>query len=783
MKPMSSIFTNDPSLIPLNVISVCCKTAQKGYNENEIFIKRCADILNGELVPFKKNKKFTARHSNRIFFSVSNDAPELQRPWGIWDLSTVSIDEERDYAKARYHKGSVPIIVHRLSAQVPILDQLTSSVLAERFDYQFPLPVLFTYRVGNKLVGIHIRPDQVEKDGNGAFRLCNIWSLPQYELDETAIIQLDGATGPAMFWRFLSIESHAKVLDKRLYVTPPILALAEAIGDNYGSWKQFQLTFAGEKRDHKIFNSLMELLKKPDLLWKLNAHYHMSTEEFELIKKELTARAEEYFSGLDIESDVLLNSCFRHPEMGKKLREAAELKWKTEHQQDLTSAKLELESIKDSIEKSRNILKQLADQISAEEMRLRNAKTQYSKEEAMAQAVISKLTDNLQGAKSKVVDLLVDLPFMLAFQQVLSLPTKLDVSGDDFPNQNNRLHQKLSIEKDEIAESQKRERNCSGTMPNSEEGKVLSDNKRENTWTKVVEIPRPKCQISAAENTLDWVHSTAVMLNSAGIGKIYAKGLAKLAAVTSLQGTPLLLAGPNSCAIIRMLALALTGLPPVVVNLDEVPLEEALVAIDEWPEQVSYSPIPPVVLFRNAMSGTRLSTLLDDWRICKCTPVIATTFAEEIALYPSALLNSVFPVLTELFLNEDFRPRMNPKCMKCANVDLIEQWRQQSHTNSESAVPDAIERVPLLPLARRRHEALIAQADRLFEDLSSQDVSETFLLCIATAVVLLSPSPMETGSKIKKELLPLLSDESATALRDWLDGLHPEETIEVGATS
>ena len=121
--------------------------------------------------------------------------------------------------------------------------------------------------------------------------------------------------------------------------------------------------------------------------------------------------------------------------------------------------------------------------------------------------------------------------------------------------------------------------------------------------------------------------------------------------------------------------------------------------------------------------------------------------------------------------------------MKCANVDLIEQWRQQSHTNSESAVPDAIERVPLLPLARRRHEALIAQADRLFEDLSSQDVSETFLLCIATAVVLLSPSPMETGSKIKKELLPLLSDESATALRDWLDGLHPEETIEVGATS
>lgn len=774
---MPSTYDYNPSLVPLNVISVCYQAPSADYDENCFHIVRCADIINGELKPFVKDPNFPARNSNRFCFYPKTDLPGMNHPWGVWDLKAIPKNDGREYKIVTYHRGSMPIIVHRLSSQTPVLDQLTSAVLAEEFDCPIPLPVLFTYRIGKKLCGIHIRPDQVEKDSDGQFKLVNIWSLPQYELDERAIIKLNGTS----FWKYLSLESHAAAKPERLFVTPPVLALAEAIESNYGSWKQFQLSFAGEKRDHKILNSLVELLKKPDLQQQINAHYQLSTEDFELVKAELVENAGKYLKSLDIGSDVLLNAALRRPGMEEALGQAAESKWREEHSQELETAKKELQELKDSAAKAQNQIKTLSGQRDAVQARLEKVKSQRIEEEKLLKLVAAQLGESLQDAQTKFASMLADLPFRLALQQPLvkqyaALPEDIGAQTDKEAPEDKHTDGKQDV----LCYDDNEGRKTSESSVLAKEAEHRDRTSNEPRFA-AVELPRPRDNIAVAADADEWLKAAGSVLQATGIkSRFFSEGMTKLVVAAALNGMPLLLAGPNSAAIARTLSLVLTGMPPSVVNLDEVNTEEALASIEKWPDRVGYSALPPVVLFRNAMSGSRLSTLLDDWRLSRCTPLISTAFTEEIALFPQAILNSVFPVLTELFLGEQFRVSPNPRKLRRADDDVVDFWRQQSV--ADTAVPSAIDRVRLPALARRRHEFLMAQAGGLYEKQSAQDAAETFLVCLASASVLLSESPAAAAVQVKTSLLPLMHEKSAEALDEWLGGLVPE-ALDPGAES
>lgn len=746
----NSNYRYDPSIIPLNVISLCRLEVPR---EGTVRIVRCGDFRDGKIIPFIPDSKFAFCNSNRNYFEVSENFPECDQEWAVWNLTTTPLSGGRDHYEVHRRKnGSLPIVVHRLRSQTPVLEQLTGDLLERMFDMPHPFPVLFTYRKEQKLLGIYIRPDQVSKDIDGQFQITNTWTLPQYELNEKAIIPLNGFYLPVEFWSSLSLGTDAVALDERFCVTPPIQALAETISKNYCSWKQYHQTFIGERRDYKALNSLIELLKKPEIKQQLNAHYPMGVEAFEKLKEELIVKAETFLNGLDVSTDVLLNAALRRPGMEATLGEAAERKWKTEHQQEIATANRELETIKESIEKNQRALKQLSDQVNTETMRLQQVKEKRQSEEAMVDAVTAKFDQNLQTAQSRFVDLLADLPFRFALQKTLNGASSL--------SSENHLSEDGHIQK-----------NDTGT----------STTIKSNDLSPLFAQPTPKKEIPLADTSHEWLKISSTMLCSAGIKKYFALGLSQLLTATTLKGTPILVAGPNSCAVARMMALSLTGMPPVVVNLDETKLEEVLAQIDGWDTSSGYSPFPPVVIFRNAMAGSRLSTLLDDWRLAKCTPIITTTFSDEIALYPSALLNSVFPILTELLATADFRPNLSPKRLVRAGYDLFEEWSQQDPT--ETAVPSAFEEVPLPPLARTRQEGIMALAGVLFEPEMRQHASETFLLCLAAAAVLLSPNPTATSEHIQSVLLPLIRTESAESLQHWLDSRNPEQMGNHGVQS
>lgn len=747
----NSNYRYDPSILPLNAISIC---RLEIVRENTIRIVRCADLKDGKIIPFSPDTNFPFCNSNRNYFEVNENFPGCNQEWGVWDLKTTPQSGGRDYYEVkRRTNGSVPIFVHRLQSQTPVLEQLTSDLLAEMFDVPSPFPVLFTYRKGQKLLGIYIRPDQVTKNNNDQFKLSEIWTLPQYELDEKAIITLQGYDEEKEVWHALTLGTHALALKERFCITPPIQALAETIAKNYCSWKQFQQTFSGEKRDHKILNCLIELLQKPEVKQQLNPHYPMTSEVFDKLKEDLKNQAENYLAGLDIETDVLLNAALRRPGMEETLGEAAEHKWKTEHQQEIATANRELETIRASIEKNQRALKQLSDQVNSETTRLQQTKEKRQKEEAMVDAVTDKLNQNLQTVHSKFIDLLADVPFRQALRKSLN---GVSSTTDD-----------LQPSLDEPVR-----KGTTGTSTSQ------SSTKNPNT---IFKQPVPQREIPLADTSHEWLKISAMMLCSAGLKKYFALGLAQLLTATALKGTPILLAGPNSCAVAHMMALALTGMPPAVINLDETNLEEALAQVDDWDLSSNYSPFPPVVLFRNAMAGSRLSTLLDDWRLAKCTPIIATTFADEIALYPPALLNSVFPILTELLVTADFRPNLTSKRQARAGYDLYEEWSHQDPR--DAVVPSAFEEVPLAPLARTRQEGIMALAGVLFEPEMRQHASETFLLCLASAAVLLSPNPAAMSEYVRSALLPLMHIECAEPLQQWLDSRNPEQTGSHGALS
>lgn len=740
-----------PNNVDLESHSICCRVPFKeGFS-----LVRCADIKQGVVVPFYSDPAYDARCSNRKYFSPKQPLTGQENPWGVWDLQAVSRPEGKDFYSATAHKGSLPIVVHRLRLQTTAIEQLTDDILRQEFNFPGAFPVLFTYRKGKALYGIYIRPDQV-KENEGKFRLNNVWSLPQYELDENAIVELtvDKWQEPKSFWRYLSLAQHSKLLPERLNVISPASALAETIFETYGSWNQFQTAFADEKKDHKdhkIFRTLINLLKNDSIRRKLDAHYQLSDDEFKKIKNQVIEQASDYFNGVDIETEVLLNAALRRQEVRKNLEEGAERRWKSEHQQEISQAENSLEETQEKLKKGKNELAELQTKISAEKTKLEKTKAQTASAEKTAQTISDKIQESIQNAQSKVLNLLADLPITLALQQMLA-----DSSRNVFVDRNSPTHgnEILAVTNGLVSRQ---------TTSNS--------NHAEKAALQLSPSSKANLEISPAEDAKDWLRSASSMLRSAGVVKTFAAGIAKISVATAIRGTPLILAGPNSCSIADMLSIALTGQQPVIANLDECTLEEVLENLN-----VEQTTLPPVVLFRNALTGNRLSTILDDWRLAKCTPIIASTFAEEVALYPIGLLNSAFLILTELFVNEEFRPTIKTARLKYATGNLYSDWRESPA--DELAVPAAIDDVPLPPLALRRHEALLSQIEGLFADDPSKDSSETFLLCLAASAVLLSANPQVVSERLKSKLLPWLrteaTEESFSVLDSWLKTFQQE---------
>ena len=68
----NSNYRYDPSIIPLNVISLCRLEVPR---EGTVRIVRCGDFRDGKIIPFIPDSKFAFCNSNRNYFEVSENFP------------------------------------------------------------------------------------------------------------------------------------------------------------------------------------------------------------------------------------------------------------------------------------------------------------------------------------------------------------------------------------------------------------------------------------------------------------------------------------------------------------------------------------------------------------------------------------------------------------------------------------------------------------------------------------------------------------------------------------
>lgn len=322
-------------------LSLCC-TVSTGEHPR---IRRLADLVDGQLIPFKSDENRSSVFENRTFFYPSPTDGNSRTPEGtfcFWDLSAEPnrTNPEKDFNKATRHAGLTPIRIRHISPIKTFRDLIESAEFSDDFkNEECSLPVLYVWTENHHYVGVQIRPDRVEHN-NGHPSLSRVSSLPKYIINITLAIQLKFQfNNKTKFIDFCPRTNltppFAVSTADRLLVTTPVETLSHLLQEQFGSWKNFQEATNGEKRDQKIFNFLLELTAYPDIKKQMQTELAISDREFEDTKKQLLERADKLLKSQDITSNIVLNAICRLPGMSADLEKAAQAKWLSEHQQEI----------------------------------------------------------------------------------------------------------------------------------------------------------------------------------------------------------------------------------------------------------------------------------------------------------------------------------------------------------------------------------------------------------------------------------------------------------------
>lgn len=710
-----------------NRISLCCTVSTM---DDKSKIRRLADLIDGQLIPFKPDTNKLQVFENREIFYTSPTESNSTVPEGtfcFWDLSAEPnrTNPQKDFTTAVRHVGLTPIRIKYISQIKTIRDLLTSREFSRDFNPDaYSLPVLYVWSENNHYVGVQIRPDRVEQN-NGDFSLSGVSSLPKYIINLNHAIRFkilfNNRTECIDFCPKTSLtQPFATITSDRLLVTPPVETLSHLLQNQFGSWKNFQEATDGEKRDQKLFNLLLELTAYPDIKKQMQAELAISDEEFEDAKAQLLERADKFLKSQDVTSNIILNAACRLPGMSEDLEKSAKEKWISEHQHEIHEKNRELDDTKEEIRKSKAILSQLNDQVRSLQGQISNLSEQKKEISLFQTKVSEKIEDNLQKAHEIFLCKIADLPFSLHFDQNAPNPTQSEPSVN--------------------ASGQSNVGNMSAVAATAVN--------------------------NAEANSQQWIKSARRALKGLGMRLNVISGFIKLTTTMALHRSPMLFAGPRCGVFAQTMALLWTGRPALEADLDAAPLDDIFKQLEALRRDEPNAALAPVVIFRGVIQGARLSNLLSDARLDRCTPIFVVGFSEELALYPLSLLNSVMPFFFEVLTTPMLRADIND-ALSHPNDSLLKEWTNAEVEQLSTVVPESI-KLPIQCLDRT--EALLGSAQGIFHGKTEEETQALTLLSLLPASVLLAQHPEAALEKVES----LLKDSAG----GWLKGEESEKLSE-----
>ena len=566
-----------------------CRVGKYNTVARKTELLRCADLIDGKLVPFTHNPKFPRRFNNRDIFFTNARNNEDSGTWGYWRLSTTqnkNSKSDSDFNSSLADNSHNPIQVIYSRGPLPPLHELqeSSQVRSAFLSSRYPTPILFAYRESSEqCLGYLIDPSVFKvADNTSEDKLLTALRVPVYDIDVRCFLPLDNV----IFWRFETMEPTAKLVRYACTQDAPTV-LALLIRQHFGSWRRFKE--AGlEKRDWQAFCKLQEFLTEfpaAEL-----SKFGFTEEEASSAAALLLSRAEAIVKSDDITSEVVSAFIESHSEYTDGIRQQLEDQWRKNHEEREAAAQAELRKLEESAKDLRTAVEKLKVEENQQRQKVDELKDSASFYEELEKEVSAKIETRLQTAQLSVADLLAELPFRLPTTVPLAAsPTS--PSGLTFP----------------------------ASTPDAE----------------ILNSPEDLCETLAGNFDLLGFNATDAIV------------CARLFIALTAANIPLLLAGPNANDIANAISQAVTGCEPLIVDLDNISVETVLTSI-----AAAAPKNKPFVLFRGVIGGSRLTTLLSDARLKGCRPIIAVGFAEDLELFSSSLFNYVFPLCTDLLITQ-----------------------------------------------------------------------------------------------------------------------------------
>ena len=367
------------------------------------WIYRLADIENGVLTTPFINKEAPKIFDNRTRLFWRN-GPSTDGEFGVWDWSAVpnKSNPDTDYIETDYTE-SVQVIEIFEIPEIATLDKLVNRLSAGISVLPVSPKVFFCFRdTRDRLNGVLCDSSDISITGNQTILSEEAQSLPAYDINLRDTISLEGR----LFYKRLSIEGP----ERRVLVKEPVNIVRDIIirRTSWSAVKPLGVT----KKTWRSIRELIEETPAETIYQEVASACHCNDEEARTYVSRFVDNVESYISQDNYDSEVLVSVLEGHPAIMQKCESVVSERWKATHEEEIETAKKELNAIVTDIEEKQSELRTIEERLRASENRLAQVNKNITDQEKLADSVSEKVKRKIAEARSDAASFIAEMAFV-----------------------------------------------------------------------------------------------------------------------------------------------------------------------------------------------------------------------------------------------------------------------------------------------------------------------------------------------------------------------------------
>lgn len=669
--------------------------------DGSIWLNRLADIENGKLHPPFKSGRMDNYFENRDRL-YRNDGPSAIGTVGVWDWTAIPNrnNPDIDYVQSYYVQEEYPVrvVVTKADSLEDLVEQLKQGSI---YSHHYICDTLFCYQPQwGKLMGFLCKADE--------FRIVNkyvkinedICILPYYGIHTSEVFNWDDKH--LRFLRDLDIgepTGYFSIGDTRSLVRSLILDRI--------TWPFFKECIGAPKAEWRNCKTLLERISGESLYEAVSEKLKCSPAEAKKAVDDFISQANTMIDAGDIDVDVLARIAMHHDGLRDQCEEIVSQKWKENHAVELAEAEAAIVQMKADAEREVAAIKQRLSSV--------------SQELATAQANRDKLTGEINDAQSQLDHILaeIDQYETLGNETVAAVRQKISDAQKDMAGFIADLSVFLpQVQAPAPVASQKHtcllQYECSPVGIYTDDEIELSE-----TWHDEIDALIQNFVQSQAFHS-DYIGMLSAFLYAAHINKI-----------------PLLIAGPSGRDLSDIIAASLYASAAGHLWLGNEPANNVAEAVADYDDEI--------VSIQNMFGKGWQDELPQSFAKLKKQVIWTHPYTEDMIIEPKGLLNYMFPVLSECFVES--LPVGEPWPSKRA-----EKFNAYASTKKQPLKIAAFRKLKLSKLLVNRLSLLLSDAKNILDQPAKDKDMEILFgllpICVITGRLDVLKDAIDTESGI-----------------------------------